>query len=159
METFSALLALCAGNSPVTGEFPSQWPVTRSFDVFFDLCQITWLPARRASRPLRQAPVEYNFVNTSWMICPVMYSSSGNKITTTAMKTSLYWFTQRTSVLWPIDNAELWSSQRQFSIGNAVYIKCRLYKIIRHQRYAIHNINRKQVWKTKHLRRPSMNAY
>ena len=37
METFSALLALCAGNSPVTGEFPSQRAVTRSFDVFFDL--------------------------------------------------------------------------------------------------------------------------
>ena len=26
----------CAGNSPVTGEFPSQRPVTRIFDVFFD---------------------------------------------------------------------------------------------------------------------------
>ena len=26
------------GNSPVTGEFPTQRPVTRSFDVFFDLC-------------------------------------------------------------------------------------------------------------------------
>ena len=38
METFSTLLALCAGNSLVTGEFPSQRPVTRSFDVFFDLC-------------------------------------------------------------------------------------------------------------------------
>ena len=25
---------LCAGNSPITGEFPSQRPVTRSFDVF-----------------------------------------------------------------------------------------------------------------------------
>ena len=37
METFSALLALCAGNSPVTGEFPSQRQVTRSFDVFFHL--------------------------------------------------------------------------------------------------------------------------
>ena len=37
METFSALLALYARNSPVTGEFPSQRPVTRSFDVFFDL--------------------------------------------------------------------------------------------------------------------------
>ena len=36
-ETFSALLALCAGNSPVSGEFPAQRPVTRSFDVFFDL--------------------------------------------------------------------------------------------------------------------------
>ena len=37
METFSVLLAICAGNSPVTGEFPSQRPVTRNFDVFFDL--------------------------------------------------------------------------------------------------------------------------
>ena len=38
METFSALLAFCAGNSPVPGEFPSQRPVTRSFDFFFHLC-------------------------------------------------------------------------------------------------------------------------
>ena len=37
METISALLAICAGNSPVPGEFPAQRPVTRSFDVFFDL--------------------------------------------------------------------------------------------------------------------------
>ena len=37
METFSALLAFCAGNSPVTGEFPTQRPGTRSFGVFFDL--------------------------------------------------------------------------------------------------------------------------
>ena len=37
MEAFSALLDLCAGNSPVTAEFPTQRPVTRSFDVFFDL--------------------------------------------------------------------------------------------------------------------------
>ena len=37
METHSALLAFCAGNSPVPGEFPAQRPVTRSFDVFFDL--------------------------------------------------------------------------------------------------------------------------
>ena len=33
METFSALLAIRAGNSPV----PGQRPVTQSFDVFFDL--------------------------------------------------------------------------------------------------------------------------
>ena len=37
METYSALLAICAGNSPFNGEFPAQRPVTRSFDVFFDL--------------------------------------------------------------------------------------------------------------------------
>ena len=37
METFSALLAICAGNSPVPGEFLAQRPVTWSFDAFFDL--------------------------------------------------------------------------------------------------------------------------
>ena len=37
METFSALLTICAGNSPMTGEFPAQRPVTQSCDVFFDL--------------------------------------------------------------------------------------------------------------------------
>ena len=45
METFPALLAICAGNSPVSGEFPAQRPVTRSFDVFFDLC-----PNKRLSK-------------------------------------------------------------------------------------------------------------
>ena len=35
-RTFSALQSICAGNSPVTGVFPAQRPVTRSFDVFFD---------------------------------------------------------------------------------------------------------------------------
>ena len=38
METFSMLLALGVGNSPVTGEFPAQKPVMWSFDAFFDLC-------------------------------------------------------------------------------------------------------------------------
>ena len=37
MEIFSASRALCAGKSPLAGEFPSQRLVTWSFDVFFDL--------------------------------------------------------------------------------------------------------------------------
>ena len=36
METFSALMPICAGNSPVTGEFPTERPGTRIFDIFFD---------------------------------------------------------------------------------------------------------------------------
>ena len=40
-KTFSVLLAICAGNSPVPGELPGEFlaqrPVTRSFDAFFDL--------------------------------------------------------------------------------------------------------------------------
>ena len=37
METFSALLVIRVGNSPITSEFPAQMQVTRSFDVFYDL--------------------------------------------------------------------------------------------------------------------------
>ena len=37
MKSFSVLLALCEGNSPITGENPSQRPVTQSFAVFFYL--------------------------------------------------------------------------------------------------------------------------
>ena len=48
METFSALLAICAGNSPVPGEFPTQRPVTRSFDVYFEL-----RPNKRLSKQSR----------------------------------------------------------------------------------------------------------
>ena len=46
-ENFSVLLAICAGNSPVSGEFPAQRPVTRSFYVFFDL-----RPNKRLSKQL-----------------------------------------------------------------------------------------------------------
>ena len=45
METYSASLALCAGNSPAPDEFPAKRPVTQSFDVFFDL-----RPNRRLSK-------------------------------------------------------------------------------------------------------------
>ena len=37
IEKLSVLLAICAANSPIPGEFPAQRPVTRSFDVLFDL--------------------------------------------------------------------------------------------------------------------------
>ena len=55
METFFALVAFCAGNSPVVGEFPSQTPVTRSFDIFFDLH-----PNKRLSKQLRHHRVNYD---------------------------------------------------------------------------------------------------
>ena len=67
METFSALLALCAGNSPVTGEFPVQRPVTRSFDVFFDL---------RLNKPLSKQSWGWWFEMTSrslWRHCNVLF--------------------------------------------------------------------------------------
>ena len=38
METVSALLALCEGNPPVIGGFPSQRDSNAGFDVFFNVC-------------------------------------------------------------------------------------------------------------------------
>ena len=59
METFSALLALSAGNSPATGEFPAQKPVTRSFDVFVDL---------RLNKRLSKQPRGWWFETPSWSL-------------------------------------------------------------------------------------------
>ena len=59
METFSAWLAICAGNSPVPGEFPAQRPVTRSFDVFFDL---------RLNKRLSKQPWGWWFETPAWSL-------------------------------------------------------------------------------------------
>ena len=65
METFSALLAICAGNSPVPDEYPAQRPVTRSFDVFFDLRLINgWVNNRKAG-DLRRYRAHYDVI--IWM--------------------------------------------------------------------------------------------
>ena len=59
METFSALLALCVVNSPVTGEFPSQRPVTRSFDVYLICASIKGWVNNREAGDLRRYRARY----------------------------------------------------------------------------------------------------
>ena len=66
METFSVLLAICAGNSPVNGEFPEQRPVTRSFDVYFDI----WANSREAG-DLKRHRAHYDVT----VICTANFSS------------------------------------------------------------------------------------
>ena len=58
MNTFSALLALCEGNPPVTGGFPSQRPVTQSFDAF--LSKQTVEQTNRDAGNLRCGRAHYN---------------------------------------------------------------------------------------------------
>ena len=55
----SVLLAFCAGNSPVTDEFPSQRQVTRSFDIFFDL-RLNRLANNRKSGDLGRHHARYD---------------------------------------------------------------------------------------------------
>ena len=61
METFSALLALFVGNSPVSGEFPRTRPVTRSLDAFFDLRLNGWVNNSEAG-DLRRHRAHYDVI-------------------------------------------------------------------------------------------------
>ena len=62
METFSELLAICTGNSPVPGEFPAQRPVTQSFDVFFDLRLNNRLSKQSWDGDLRRYRAHYDVI-------------------------------------------------------------------------------------------------
>ena len=92
METLSALRVLWAVNSPMTGEFPLQSPVTRSFDGFFICASINaWVNNREAgdlrrwfetlmppiydsirtassSEPLKLAELSLLFINTDSLL-------------------------------------------------------------------------------------------
>ena len=96
METFSALLALCAGNSPVAGEFRSQRPVMRSFDVFFD---------RRLNKQLSKQLWGWSFetpLHSLWHHC--------NEISITTLSEQLH----KNLFLWPHEASQsvndFWSS-------------------------------------------------
>ena len=55
------------GEPPVTGGFPSQKPVTRSFDVFFNLCLNKRLSKQWRHGYLRRHRAHYDgFVMTHW---------------------------------------------------------------------------------------------
>ena len=67
MKTFFASLPFCEGNPPVTGWFPSQRPVTRSFDAFFDLCLIKRLSKQSRRRWFETPSRPWRHCNTGPM--------------------------------------------------------------------------------------------
>ena len=54
--------SLCVGNSPVTGEFPSQRPVTQNFVVFVDLCPNIRLSKNCEAGILRRHRAHYDTI-------------------------------------------------------------------------------------------------
>ena len=112
METFSALLAICEGNSPVPGKFPSQRPVTRSFDIFFDLhlnkrlSKQSWgwlfetpqLPLWRDSNDIRVTPHEHHDVanHSNSAVCSTEIRITGHFM---RENTSDRWVGQKVSVM------------------------------------------------------------
>ena len=62
METFSASLTICAGNSPVNGEFPSQRPVTRALMFYFICAWINGCINNREAGDLRRHRAHYDVI-------------------------------------------------------------------------------------------------
>ena len=95
-------LALCAGNSPVTGEFPAQWPVTRSFDVFFDLRLNKRLSKqKREAGDLRRHRAYYDVI-----VMVLFQVSHGDWLNSywqlgTCKGNSRYLISQRAKFMWP----------------------------------------------------------
>ena len=62
-RNISALLALCAGNSPVIGKYTTQRQVTRSFDVlFFIFAWINGWVNNREAGDLRRRHARYDVI-------------------------------------------------------------------------------------------------
>ena len=72
METFPALLSICAGNSPVTGEFPAQRPVTRSFDVSLICAWVNTLEAGDLRRRRTHYGVTVMLPDHFWMLTHIL---------------------------------------------------------------------------------------
>ena len=69
METFSALLYIWAGNSPVTGKLYEQMPVTRSFVVSLICAWINdWVNNREAG-DLRRHRAHYDVTIMTYVFC------------------------------------------------------------------------------------------
>ena len=66
METSSALLAICGGNSPVTGEFPTQRPVTQSLKFSLSCARINGWVSNCEAGDLRRHRTHYG---VTVMIC------------------------------------------------------------------------------------------
>ena len=69
METFSALLAISTGNSPVPGEIPAQRPVTQGFDVWYRRLNKDWVNNREAG-DLRRYRAHYVIVMFTELAIP-----------------------------------------------------------------------------------------
>ena len=84
METFSALLALCERNSPVTNGFrDNAGPVTKSFEVFFDP-RMNKRFSKQTRRRWFETPSRLLWRNCNDMVCAVMLTINFHHIVTVA---------------------------------------------------------------------------
>ena len=112
METFSALLARCAGNSLVSVEFHSQSPVTRSFDVFFDLSLNKRLGKNREAGDLRRHRAHYDVTAMAASMCDMTVSTAFRNTTHLCRLTDIFVWITMTPVIYT--NVPSWVFDRLY---------------------------------------------
>ena len=91
MKTFSALLVLCVGNSPVTGDFPSPRPVTRSFVCIFYLRMNKRLGKNRDADDLRRHRAQWQFCNQDMgVLSKFSYHNNDNRLHSIIILTNVF---------------------------------------------------------------------
>ena len=116
MQAFSALLALCAGNSPVTDGFPAQRQVTRGFDVFFDLRLNGWVNNREAG-DLRHHCGHYDVTVMLWGV----FSLDKFIIRAIQWKAASYSKIENWHIIYSVDDDIIWGSSDTARIHTASY--------------------------------------
>ena len=99
IETFSALLAICVGNSPVPGEFPAQRPVTRGSLMFSLICVWIngWVNNREAGDLRRyRAPYDVTVMTQELQSFTRKSNTPSNvhislRVLTNTLSTELWW--------------------------------------------------------------------
>ena len=112
---------LCAGNSPVTGEFPAQRPVPRSFEVFFD---------PRLNKPLNKQSWGWWF-ETPWLPlrrhCNVLSHCQGMMAELAVCYRYIFLFLGKKTTLCPLTqrNCEKCIHTDTENVGNLLSRQCR----------------------------------
>ena len=115
METFSALLALCAGNSPVTGQFPSQRSMSRGL-VFSLICAWTngWVNNRHAG-DLGRNRAHYDVTVMVWQV-----DETEDRLIIISIETGALCDQPTTKSIWIINLAKAlwWPHNERDSVSN-----------------------------------------
>ena len=116
------LLALCAGNSPVTGEFPLQRPVTRCFAVFFEL---------RMNKRLSKQSWGWWFETPSWSL----WRHCNAEIRVTGAKPphhlKLQHVTHFLCIVWKNYPSNLWTNINPGATYNSITYSCAYVLVFR----------------------------
>ena len=125
MEAFSPFLTICVGNSPITGEFPSQGPVTRSFDGFFNLrlkkglCKQSW--GWWFETPLHSL---WRHCNET-LFLPITY------VYIQSYLTNPHWNDDDLARKWSVTVNDWFKSLTYFFITKILYYMCKVLKVLK----------------------------